>query len=146
MQLTLQLFLHWVIVSELSPSLLHGNSTCDVCFTRLYALRDASSTVASTSLICGSILSKKLAEGIHSLVLDVKFGGGAFMKTEAQAAALATQLVDISSACGRPAVALLSAMNEPLGRSVGNALEVLQHIFSLLLCLTLRLLRGYHYC
>ena len=81
-------------------------------------------TVESSSLICGSILSKKLAEGIDSLVLDVKFGAGAFMKTQAEAEALATQLVDVATACGVKTTAVLTAMEEPLGRCVGNAVEV----------------------
>lgn len=90
----------------------------------LYALRDATATVESLPLICASILSKKLAEGIDALVLDVKFGRGAFMEAVEDARDLGQALVDISAGMGVPATALLTDMNDPLGRTVGNALEV----------------------
>jgi len=91
---------------------------------KLYALRDVTATVESIPLICASILSKKLAEGLGSLVLDVKFGSGAFMKEVPQARALATALVKVGRACGLNVAALLTDMNSPLGHSAGNALEV----------------------
>lgn len=90
---------------------------------RIYALRDVTATVEAIPLIVASILSKKLAEGIDGLVLDVKVGRGAFMKTEADARKLAEALVRVGTAAGKKVVALLTDMSAPLGRTIGNAME-----------------------
>ena len=95
---------------------------------KIYALRDASGTVPSNPLITASILSKKLAESLDALILDVKFGGAAFMQTKADARTLAKAMVALGNECGMNTRAILTDMNTPLGRAVGNWLEVKESV------------------
>ena len=95
---------------------------------KIYALRDATSTVESIGLICASIMSKKLAEGIDALVLDVKTGSGAFMKREEDAIRLAEIMVDTGKRMGKKVVALITDMDQPLGRAAGHSSEIVECI------------------
>ena len=95
---------------------------------KIYALRDVTGTVEHPSLICASIMSKKMAEGIDALVLDVKTGSGAFMKKEEDAAFLAELMVETGRRMGKQVVALLTNMDQPLGRVAGNANEIAESI------------------
>ena len=95
---------------------------------KIYALRDATGTVENVGLICASIMSKKLAEGIDALVLDVKVGSGAFMKREEDAASLAEVMIETGKRMGKQVVALITDMDQPLGRAAGHANEVAECI------------------
>jgi pyrimidine-nucleoside phosphorylase len=121
-QLTLEQFKETVLHHRFS---LIGQ-TKDICPAdkKIYALRDVTATIESLPLICASIMSKKLAEGIDGLVLDVKFGSGAFMKDAAQAEELARRLMSIAQGSGKKVAALLTNMDQPLGRYAGNSLEI----------------------
>lgn len=116
------------IVGEVGACMIGQTSRLAPADKRIYALRDVTATVESIPLIVASILSKKLAEGIDALVLDVKVGRGAFMKSEAEARALATALVRVGTAAGKRVIALLTDMNRPLGRTIGNAIETREAI------------------
>src|ERR1700757_2179352 len=116
------------VLRECGMSLIGQTAEIAPADKKIYALRDATSTVENIGLICASIMSKKLAEGIDALVLDVKTGSGAFMSREADAVRLAGVMVDTAKRTGKKAVALLTDMNQPLGRMAGHSHEVIESI------------------
>ena len=113
------------VVSKVGCAIVSASADIAPADKRLYAIRDVTATVESLDLITASILSKKLAAGLEGLVLDVKCGSGAFMKSADDARALARALVDTANATGCPTSALITDMSQPLAPSLGNALEVI---------------------
>ena len=111
-------------VAELGTAIIGQTKSICPADLKLYSLRDVTGTVDSIPLICASIMSKKLAEGVGGLVLDVKYGSGAFMKDLSNAKILAQGLVQIGHLRGRKIIALITDMNQPMGRFAGNACEV----------------------
>src|ERR1700686_3528100 len=124
--LSLKDFRH--VLGECGMALIGQTAEIAPADKKIYALRDATSTVENTGLICASIMSKKLAEGLDALVLDVKTGSGAFMKREEDAVTLAELMVEAGKSMGKKMVALITDMDQPLGRAAGHANEVVECI------------------
>src|SRR5579864_8167780 len=116
------------VLGECGCSLIGATEEIAPADKKIYAMRDVTATVESPALICASIMSKKLVEGIDALVLDVKMGSGAFLKSEKEAVALAELMVETGKRMGKRVVALITDMDQPLGRAAGNAMEVSESI------------------
>jgi len=116
------------VVQELGVVLIGQTEHIAPADKKMYALRDVTATVESIPLIAGSIMSKKLAEGIDALVLDIKTGNGAFMKSQEDSLALGTTLVELGNQMGKKTIGFVTDMNQPLGTKIGNWLEVVESV------------------
>ena len=115
-------------VKEIGAAIVSQTAKLAPADGKLYALRDVTATVDSMPLIASSVVSKKIASGANNIILDVKYGNGAFMKTAQEAQELSSIMVQVGKNLGKKITAVVSAMNEPLGRAVGNSLEIIETI------------------